>query len=151
MEVMDTAVHTIHRRPELPLEVQEWIESFRMVSDSDAELQAQGKFYTCAFLLDLGERQIFVRMNRGKVDDLVIDPGPLDERYQFALRASPETWAKFATATPPPMFNGIWAAAFQRDMSIEGDILVLMQNLRAFTRQLELLRETGVPLIEQES
>jgi hypothetical protein len=31
-------------------------------------------------------------------------------------------------------------------MSLEGDLLVLMQNLRCVVRHLELLRETGVPV-----
>ena len=150
MEVVERARET-PRSGDQPPEVQRWAESFRSASDNDEELQAHGKFYTCSFLLDLGDRNVVVRMNRGKIDGLVIDPGPLDERYQFAIRASADTWRKFATPIPPPMFHGIWAATFQRDMTLEGDILVLMQNLRAVTRQLELLRETGVPLIEQAS
>jgi hypothetical protein len=31
-------------------------------------------------------------------------------------------------------------------MKLEGDLLVLMQNLRTLTRQIELLRQTGVPV-----
>jgi hypothetical protein len=44
------------------------------------------------------------------------------------------------------MYHGIWAASFQRDMKLEGDVLVLMQNLRCVTRQIELLRVVGVPV-----
>jgi hypothetical protein len=44
------------------------------------------------------------------------------------------------------MYHGIWAATFQRDMRLEGDILVLMQNLRCVTRQIELLRAVSVPV-----
>jgi hypothetical protein len=44
------------------------------------------------------------------------------------------------------MYHGIWAASFQKDMRLEGDVLALMQNLRCVTRQLELLRETGAPV-----
>ena len=44
------------------------------------------------------------------------------------------------------MYHGIWSASFQRDMKLEGDLLVLMQNLRVVTRQIELLRKTGVPV-----
>ena len=44
------------------------------------------------------------------------------------------------------MFHGIWAASFRKDLKLEGDLLVLMQNLRCFTRQIEILRETGVPV-----
>ncbi len=125
---------------------QGWVDEFRRVSDEDEELRAHGKFYSCSFLLDMEERKYQIRMHAGKVEEILVDPGPLDERYQFAIRASAETWRKFGEETPPPMYHGIWAASFQRDMSLEGDLLVLMQNLRCVTRQIELLRKTGVPV-----
>ncbi len=34
----------------------------------------------------------------------------------------------------------------REDLRIEGDITVLMQNLRNFTAQFELLRQVGVPV-----
>lgn len=123
-----------------------WIEKFRNQSNNDAELQAHGKFYSCSFLLDMQEHRYLVCMHAGKVEDIFVDPGPLDERYQFAIRASADTWRKFSQPTPPPMYHGIWAASFQRDMRLEGDLLILMQNLRCLTRQLELLRTTGAPV-----
>lgn len=125
---------------------QAWIDEFRRATDEDEEIQAHGKFYSCSFLLDMEEHEVQVFMHRGKVEEVLVDPGPLDERYQFALRASAETWRKFAEETPEPMYHGIWSASFQKDLSLEGDLLVLMQNLRCFTRQFELLRKTGVPV-----
>lgn len=125
---------------------QRWAEEFRRATDGDEEISAHGKFYSCSFLFDMGERSVQVLMHRGKVEEVLVDPGPLDERYQFALRASAETWRKFAEETPEPMYHGIWSASFQRDLKLEGDLLVLMQNLRCFTRQFELLRKTGVPV-----
>jgi hypothetical protein len=97
-------------------------------------------------MMDMEEHQIQVVMHEGKVEDILIDPGPLDKRYQFELKASADTWSKFGEETPPPMYHGIWSASFQRDLSLEGDLLILMQNLRCFTRQFELLRKTGVPV-----
>jgi hypothetical protein len=47
---------------------------------------------------------------------------------------------------PKPMFHGIWAASFREDLKLEGNLLVLMQNLRNFTAQFELLRKSGVPV-----
>ena len=125
---------------------QNWVEEFRRTSDEDEELQAHGKYYSCNYLLDMEEHQFLVRMHAGKVEEILVDPGPLDARYQFIIRASAETWRNFGKETPPPMYHGIWAASFQGDMSLEGDQLVLMQNLRTLTRQLELLRKTGVPV-----
>jgi hypothetical protein len=125
---------------------QSWVEEFKRASDEDPELQAHGRFYTCSFLLDMEEHTFQVVMNGGKVEEILVDPGPLDERYQFIIRASAETWRNFGKEIPPPMYHGIWSASFQRDMSLEGDLLVLMQNLRTLTRQIELLRKTGVPV-----
>ena len=123
-----------------------WVESFRRATEEDAEIQAHGRYYTCAFLLDMEEHSYLVEMHAGKVEEILIDPGPLDERYQFVIRASAETWRKFAQEIPPPMYHGIFAASFRGDMSLEGDLLVLMQNLRCVVRQLELLRVIGVPV-----
>ncbi len=123
-----------------------WVDSFRRASDEDAELQAHGKYYSCAFLLDMEEHSYLVKMHAGKVEEVLVDPGPLDDRYQFVIRASAETWRKFGQKTPPAMCHGLFAASFREDMSLEGDLLVLMQNLRCVVRQIELLRTTGVPV-----
>jgi hypothetical protein len=126
--------------------VSEWARSFTEANDADPEIQAHGKYFTCAYLLDMDDHTFVVRMVSGRVAELAIDPGPLDVPYQFVVRASSETWRGFGTAVPAPMYHGIWAATFQRDMRLEGDVLVLMQNLRCFTRQIELLRVVGVPV-----
>ena len=123
-----------------------WVDTFRRASDEDAELQAHGKYYSCAFLLGMEEHSYLVKMNGGKVEDVLVDPGPLDNRYQFAIRASAETWRKFGQETPPAMCHGLFAASFREDMSLEGDLLVLIQNLRCVVRQIELRHTTGVPV-----
>ena len=124
----------------------DWAESFAQASNHDPELQAHGKYFTCSYLLDMADHRFVVHLNGGQVTGIAIDPGPLDERYQFAIRASAETWRHFGVPVPAPMYHGIWAASFQRDMKLEGDVLILMQNLRCVTRQIELLRAVGTPV-----
>lgn len=126
--------------------VSDWARAFREANNSDAEIQAHGKYFTCSYLLDMADHTVVIQMTSGRVAEVVIDPGPLDVPYQFAIRASAQTWRNFGVPVPPPMYHGIWAATFQRDMKLEGDVLVLMQNLRCFTRQVELLRAVGVPV-----
>ncbi len=128
------------------LTAERWVDEFTRVSNEDPEIQAHGKYYTCSFLLDMEEHQFLIRMNAGKVEEILVDPTDLDARYHFIVRASAETWRKFGQETPEPMYHGIWAASFREDMRLEGDLLVMMQNLRTFTRHLELLRVTGVPV-----
>ena len=124
----------------------QWAEAFAQASNQDPEVQAHGKYFTCSYLLDMADHSFVVQVSRGQVVDVSIDPGPLDVPYEFAIRASADTWRHFGVPTPEPMYHGIWAASFQRDMKLEGDILVLMQNLRCITRQIELLSVVGVPV-----
>jgi hypothetical protein len=126
--------------------VKAWAQSFQSASNDDPEIQAYGKYFSCSYFLDMTDHRFVVRVESGRVIEIVVDPGPLDVPYQFAIRASAETWRGFGVPVPEPMFHGIWAASFQRDMRLEGDLLVLMQNLRCITRQIELLRATGTPV-----
>lgn len=124
----------------------EWAQEFAKANDQDPEIQAHGKYFTCSYLLDMSDHTFVVQMSQGKAVAIAVDPGPLDVAYQFAIRASAETWRGFGVPVPAPMFHGIWAASFQLDMTLEGDLLVLMQNLRCVTRQIELLRAVSVPV-----
>ncbi|SES82149.1 hypothetical protein [Geodermatophilus poikilotrophus] len=125
---------------------QAWADAFAEASNTDPEIQAHGKYFTCSYLLDATERSYVVEVQSGRVVNVAVDPGPLDVAYDFAIRASAETWRGFGEPVPAPMYHGIWAATFQRDMRLEGKVLVLMQNLRCITRQIELLRVVGAPV-----
>ncbi len=121
-------------------------DAFAEASNTDPEIQAHGKYFTCSYLLDATERSYAVEVQSGRVTNVTVDPGPLDVAYDFAIRAGAETWRGFGEPVPAPMFHGIWAATFRRDMRLEGKVLVLMQNLRCITRQIELLRVVGTPV-----
>ena len=95
--------------------------------------------------MELLHVKVIIEMHDGKVKNINTNPGGLDP-YDFALRASEQTWREFAKPIPKPMFHGIYAASFREDLKIEGNHLVLMQNLRNFTVQFELLRQSGVPV-----
>lgn len=127
------------------MDIKTWANKFGSLTDSDETIQAMGKYYTCTFMFDMGERKAIIEMHDGKVKRINTDPQPLDP-YDFALRASPETWREFAQPMPRPMYHGIWSASFRQDLRLEGNLLVLMQNLRNFTVQFELLRKCGVPV-----
>lgn len=127
------------------MSVRDWAVRFSEASDRDPTIGAMARYFTCTYLWDMGTQKVIVRMVDGRVHEINIDPGPMDS-YDFALRASPETWREFAQPVPAPMYHGIWSASFRRDLKLEGNLLVLMQNLRNFTVQFELLRKIGVPV-----
>lgn len=127
------------------MSVRDWAARFSDASDRDPAIGAMARYFTCTYLWDMGTVKVIVEMVDGKVYRINTDPRPLDP-FDFALRASPATWREFARPIPAPMYHGIWSASFRRDLKIEGNILVMMQNLRNFTLQFELLRKVGVPV-----
>jgi len=122
-----------------------WANKYKEVTNSDETIGAMAKYYSCSFMFDMEKAKVIIEMHDGKVKNINTNPGPLDP-YDFALRASANTWKEFSQPTPKPMYHGIWAASFRKDLKIEGNHLVLMKNLRNFTVQFELLRKTGVPV-----
>lgn len=126
--------------------VSEWVDAFTLATNDDPEISAHGKYFTTSYLLDMTDHWFVVEISRGNVVNIAVDPGPLDVAYEFALRASADTWRHFGVPVPDPMYHGIWAASFQRDLRLEGNLLALMQNLRCITRQIEILRTVGVPV-----
>ncbi len=129
----------------MPNRAREWAIKFSEASDSDPTIGAMARYFTCTYMWDMQEARVIVEMIDGKVYRININPGDLDS-YDFALRASSKTWREFARPVPKPMYHGIWSASFRKDLRMEGNTLVLMQNLRNFTVQFELLRKVGVPV-----
>ncbi len=126
-------------------DIKSWAIKFKNLSDSDKTIAAMAKYFTCTYMWDMDEKKVIIEMHDGKVKNINTEPAPLDA-YDFALRASAQTWREFGRPMPRPMFHGIWSASFREDLKLEGNILVLMQHLRNFTVQFELLRKCGVPV-----
>ena len=126
-------------------EIENWAKKYEELTNSDDTIGAMAKYYTCSFMFDMEKAKVIIEMHDGKVKNINTTPAPLDP-YDFSLRASVQTWREFGQPMPKPMYHGIWSASFQRDLKIEGNHLVLMQNLRNFTVQFELLRKSGVPV-----
>ena len=126
-------------------ELENRAKKYEDLTNNDDTNGAMAKYYTCTFMFDMEKAKVIIEMHDGKVKNINLNPSPLDP-YDFALRASANTWKEFGQPIPKPMYHGIWSASFLKDLKIEGNHLVLMKNLRNFTVQFELLRKTGVPV-----
>ena len=126
-------------------DLKSWADKYSSLTNGDETIGAMAKYYTCSFMFDMSDCKVIIEMHDGKVKHINTSPGPLDA-YDFALRASAHTWREFSQPIPKPMYHGIWSASFRKDLKIEGNHLILMQNLRNFTVQFELLRKSGVPV-----
>ncbi len=122
-----------------------WAKKYEDLTNSDATIAAMAKYYSCSFMFEMEKAKVIIEMKDGKVKHINTNHGHLDP-YDFALRASANTQKEFSQPMPKPMYHGIWSASFRKDLKIEGNHLILMQNLRNFTVQFELLRKSGVPV-----
>ena len=63
--------------------------------------------------------------------------------YSLAIKGPAESWKKFCQEVPPPMYNDLWAMAhpLHGRVTLEGDQMLLWQNMRALMWALDRMRE----------
>jgi hypothetical protein len=115
------------------------LERLRDAMPEDPEMRVAGKFMRCDVLLASGTDRYLLSFDRGRLEEIVEEPHPA-LAWSFAIKAEPGTWERFLQDPPPPEFHDVWAAAWLGHLTIEGDMLVFMQNHFALWRALKLLR-----------
>jgi len=122
-----------------------WLARYRERVNADPELAVIGDWFTTTFMLTFGERRYALKVERGRIVDIVASP-KFDLRALFGFRAPVAVWRKFLSANPPPLFHDFFAMLMRvPEFVLEGDGLVAMQNARALHRMMNLMRETGAP------
>ena len=117
------------------------IEALEHRVNADQALVRRGRYLTTAFLLEVGPSAWLVKIFEGRI--VSITPGPfVMPSASFALRAAENEWTKFWSIRPPPGSNDLMALIKRRVLRAEGDLYVLMANLRYFKDALAKLRQT---------
>jgi hypothetical protein len=118
------------------------VEALMARVNADEALVHRGRFLTTTFLLEIGQSAWLISIFEGRI--VSVTPGPfVMPSSSFALRASEEEWKKFWSLRPPPGSNDLMALIKRRALKAEGDLQVLMANLRYFKEALAKLRQTG--------
>jgi pimeloyl-ACP methyl ester carboxylesterase len=114
--------------------------------NANAALVRRGRFLTVTFLVQRGDTQYLVRVVEGRVTR--VERGPFLMRdWAFAIRASADAWREFLEPVPAAGYQDVLAMTKFGHALIEGDLLVLMQNLRYVQELLSALR----PRVERET
>ena len=122
-----------------------WFERYRERVNADRELSVIGDWFSTSFGLTFGNSRYAIKVEKGRIVDVVAAPR-LDVRTLFGFRAPVETWRKFLSANPPPLYHDFFAMLMRvPEFVLEGDSLIAMQNARALHRMINLMRETGAP------
>jgi hypothetical protein len=119
------------------------IEALKQRVNADEALVRRGRYLTTTFLLEVGRTAWLIAIFEGRI--VSVTPGPfVMPSSSFALRANEQEWGKFCTSNPPPGSNDLMALIKRRVLKAEGNLQILMANLRYFKEVLAKLRPEGV-------
>jgi hypothetical protein len=107
--------------------------------NDDAGLVRRGRYLTTTFLLEVGSTGWLISIFEGRIVSVTKGPFVMPSSV-FALRAPEEEWRKFWSPRPPPGSNDLMALIKRRVLKAEGNLQVLMANLRYFKEALAKLR-----------
>ena len=123
-----------------------WFETLAPVLAGDPLYARVSGQLTARLLFEAGGRAAVVRLEGGRIA-AVQAPPPLMAAWDFAIRGDEAAWDDLLAPTPPPRCQSVFALARAGRMRLEGDWLVLMQNLWAVTCLLAAMRahDAGMP------
>jgi len=135
--------------PDTELASHGWWEHYKETVNQDDEMTVRGHdTFDENFYVDIGEDRFLVQMDEGTVDDVVPDPG-MNYAWSFGVEGDREAWTEFVEETPPAFNHEIIASHYRSavkgddgHLQLTGDNKKIFQNLRAFQRALDLMRQT---------
>ena len=119
-----------------------WMRKWQDAVNRNGPMSWIGKHFTANLLFGFGEDQYVVCFNNGQLTEVIDEFGP-ETCYELAIKGPAESWKKFCQKTPPPTYNDLWAMAhpLHGRVTLDGDQMVLWQNMRALMWALERMRE----------
>ncbi|MCY1204406.1 hypothetical protein D9M72_159320 [compost metagenome] len=102
----------------------------------------RGRHLNTVFLLESGDTAHLIEVSGGRIGQVRRGPFVMP-RWDFALRAQAEDWARFWTPRPPPGFHDLMALIKFRRLRAEGDLYPFMSNLLYFKEVLACPRTQG--------
>jgi hypothetical protein len=119
-----------------------WFETLAPALAADPLYAHVSRHLSARLLFDVEGRAALVRLEGGRVA-AVQAPPPLMAPWDFAIRGDESAWDDLLALVPPPCCQSMFALAKAGRMRLEGNWLVLMQNLWAVTCLLAAMRAHG--------
>lgn len=120
----------------------QWMNAWQDEVNNDPGLAVFGKYFTDNFLLGFGDKEYLVSVREGRIERIT-DNLSADTPWTFGLRGPRESWEMFIQQVPPPMYNDIWVMAhpLHGNLSVDGDVKAVWQNMRALFWMLSDMRQ----------
>lgn len=119
--------------------MQDKLEHMRQELAARPDLLRLGALFSETVLLEVDAAEYYLTFDKGQLTE--ITPGPSRKTpWRFALRTDSEALAAFWEPLPRPGFHDIFGLVKIGRARIDGDILMLVKNLRFFKEFLALGR-----------
>ena len=99
--------------------------------NNDKSLVWRGRWVTLSFIFGLGEIDFIITIVRGKVTNVKIRQ-LATQTGTFSIRAAESTWLEHWTAIPKRNYHDIWSMLPKQLITLDGNLLPLIQNLQFF-------------------
>lgn len=103
-------------------------------------LMRLGRLFSETVLIEVGTQQVLLTFEKGRIVELLEGP-TLKTPWRFAFRASKDAMAEFWAAVPRPGYHDVFGLVKYAHGRIDGDILILVKNLRFFKEFMALGRK----------
>jgi hypothetical protein len=118
---------------------QSWVEKWIETINADPDIKRLGKYFDARVMFDFGGERYILRFVSGAVQDLLARP-IWDKPWDFGVKASAECWAMSRQDPPPPFYQDIFGMMWNHGMTLEGDVVKAMQNIRVLKLVLGLMK-----------
>jgi hypothetical protein len=127
----------------------DWWENYKQTVNQDDEMDVRGHDkFDDNFYVDIGDERFLIEVDSGQITEIIPDPG-LNYAWSFGVEGDREAWEEFIQETPPAFNHEIIASHYRSavkeesgHLQLTGNNKKIFQNLRAFQRALDLMRQS---------
>lgn len=99
-------------------------------ANGDPEFRLAARFWNTAMRLEMGEKALLLRIEKGRIAEVMTGHQALAflTPVNLVVSAPTEDWQKFLERIPKPFYVDLWGAATHHGFKVGGD----MENLYAY-------------------
>ena len=116
--------------------------AMRAAHNESPHLVRMGRLFTRTVLVEVDSTELYLHFDRGRLDEVRAGPSRRTP-WAFALRTDADALRRFWEPLPAPGFHDLFGLVKIGRGRIDGDILLLVKNLRFFKEFMALGRRAA--------
>lgn len=119
-----------------------WFTRWVEVINCDAEIARLGQFFDGRMCIQVDDDKFILTVSRGRVMDVLEQP-LWDRPYDFKIAATRDVWWQSVQPVPRPFYQDIFGMMWNHGMTLEGNVVTAMQNIRVIKLMLAAMKRAG--------